>query len=83
MSMPMESLPGLSLTSFGFMVERYTVFFAGALPAVGSIFFCSTSRMPQIGQSPGLSAGNLRMHGTGVYNFFCVVAGVLFVLLAF
>jgi hypothetical protein len=61
MSMPIESLPGLSLTSFGFIVERYMIFFLGVAGAVvvaatsGWPPSIGTSRIPQIGQSPGLS----------------------------
>ena len=52
MSMPIESLPGLSLTSFGFIVERYIVFFLGAACA-GAVAWDSplskgTKRIPQI-----------------------------------
>src|ERR1039458_6703695 len=57
-SMPIESLPGLSLTSLGFIDERYSVFFAAtvasrslACPGV----LIGTSFMLQIGQLPGLS----------------------------
>ena len=51
MSMPMESLPGLSLTSFGFMDDRYMVFFS----LWADPFLNGTSFIPQMGQSPGLS----------------------------
>src|SRR5579859_5921918 len=58
MSIPIESLPGLSLTSLGFIVDRYIVFFgvalvSGALAVAPS--FIGTSFMLQIGQLPGLS----------------------------
>jgi hypothetical protein len=56
-SIPMESFPGFSLTSEGFIVDRYIVFPEGAAGVEGRVVsaFFSTSRIPQIGQSPGLS----------------------------
>ena len=59
MSMPIESLPGLSETSLGAMVDRYIVFFfaGGAAGVAAGVSWDSTgtSFMPQMGQSPGLS----------------------------
>ena len=57
-SMPIESLPGLSLTSLGFIDERYSIFFVATL--VSPARSCpelsiGTSFMLQIGQLPGLS----------------------------
>src|ERR1700693_550907 len=52
-SMPIESLPGLSLTSLGFIDERYSVFFAATVTCPGASI--GTSFMLQIGQLPGLS----------------------------
>ena len=54
MSMPIESLPGRSEVSPGFIVDRYRVLRVGEGEGgvSGSI---GTSRMPQIPQSPGRS----------------------------
>src|ERR1017187_2281674 len=53
-SMPIESLPGLSLTSFGFIEERYSVFFTATL-LVWPGTSIGTNFILQIGQLPGLS----------------------------